>query len=261
MTDPYEDLPPDPLTGARPLRRAHAAELLGRVLERARAGAPRSLVVFDLDSTLLDNSPRQARILREYGASVGHPVLAGASAEHWDGWDAAVAMRNVGLSDEDVARHAEPFKAYWRKRFFTSEYCCDDEAIAGAQAFVAAVCATGASVYYVTGRHELMREGSIACFRRVGLPVPDGDCIHLLMKPTLEENDDAYKERTYAELRSRGEVVAAFDNEPTHINGYRRAFPDALVVHLFTDHSLRDIRVAAGISSIRDFTPYAPSPS
>lgn len=252
-----EDIDPDPHTGARPLRQASAAALLREVLDRARRGAPEAIVVFDLDSTLLDNSPRQARILREYGASVGHPVLSRAQAEHWQGWDVAVAMRNAGLEEDDIARHLDPFKDYWRERFFTSDYCVDDRAIAGACSFVAAVQGTGAQIYYVTGRHEPMRAGSEACFRSVGLPAPDGDRVHLLMKPTLEESDDDYKDRTYAELRQRGAVVAAFDNEPTHINGYQAAFPDALAVHLCTDHSMRDIVVAPGIPSIRDFTAHA----
>src|SRR5690349_9323652 len=41
--------------------------VLGRVLELARRLAPHALVVFDVDSTLLDNRPRQAQIFREFG--------------------------------------------------------------------------------------------------------------------------------------------------------------------------------------------------
>ena len=76
------------------------------------------------------------------------------------------------------------------------------------------------------------------------------------MKPTLEEHDDAYKERTYRLLRDLGSVVAAFDNEPTHINGYFEAFPSALSVHLATDQSPRGIKVTPGIPSIRDFSSW-----
>ena len=49
--------------------------VLERVLARVRA-LPGAVVVFDLDSTLLDNRPRQARILREFGAARGIPALA-----------------------------------------------------------------------------------------------------------------------------------------------------------------------------------------
>lgn len=229
-------------------------QLLARVLERAGELGQGAIVAFDLDSTLLDNRPRQAQLLREYGLSAGLTALEQHTAEHWQGWDARIAMTNTGLPPELVEAHIGPFRSFWRERFFTSEYCVLDRAIAGAAAFVAEVLARGARVYYVTGRHEEMRAGTVTCFERTGFAVPDGDRVDLLMKPTLDEHDDAYKLRTYATLASLGTVIAAFDNEPAHINGYLTAFPDAVIVHLATDHSMRDIPLAAGIPSIRDFT-------
>jgi hypothetical protein len=229
-----------------------AAELLARVLERAGGLGNDAIVAFDLDSTLLDNRPRQAQLLREYGVACGL-ALEQHTADHWQGWDARIAMTNAGLVEELVEAHIGPFRAFWRERFFTSEYCVLDRAIAGAAAFVGDVVARGARVYYVTGRHEEMRAGTVSCLEQTGFPVPDGSRVDLLMKPTLDEHDDAYKQRTYATLASRGTVIAAFDNEPAHINGYLAAFPDAVIVHLATDHSMRDIPLAPGIPSIRDF--------
>jgi len=232
--------------------------LLARVLDRARAH-PDAVVAFDLDSTLLDNRPRQARILREYGAMHGLTPLADHEADHWQGWDARVAMTHSGLAADLIDAHLAPFRVFWRDKFFTSEYCTDDRPISGAPTYVADVLATGARVFYVTGRHEEMRAGTIACFERTGFPAPDGRTVELIMKPTLEEHDDVYKARSYASLRARGLVVAAFDNEPAHINGYRAAFPDAISVHLATDHSMRDIPLARGVPSIRDFAARAPA--
>jgi predicted secreted acid phosphatase len=224
--------------------------VLADALDRARE--PGAVVVFDLDSTLLDNRPRQARILREFARVSGVAALAGAKPDHWQDWDIRRAMRNAGVADEDVERIAEEAKQFWRDRFFTSEYCRDDEAIAGAAAFVGAVRACGAQVAYCTGRHEPMREGSVACFQRLGFPLP-GARVHLLMKPTFEQTDDEWKEVAYEKLCALGEVVAVFDNEPTHLNGYRRAFSDALVVHLATDDSGRDVSLLDGIPSVRNF--------
>jgi hypothetical protein len=252
---PYGHPDINPLTGARPLPDDQAGALLTQVVEQA-ARAAGALVAFDLDSTLLDNRPRQARIMREYGQSVGHAALAAAGAGHWQGWDARIAMRNAGLDETEVERHFAGFRAYWLERFFTSEYCIDDRPIPGASEYVRAVLGTGATVLYVTGRHEAMRRGTVESFCNPRFPDPDGERVQLLMKPTLDEHDDAYKERTFARLRSLGAVVAAFDNEPAHINGYRDAFPEAICVHLATDHSLREIKVADGIPSIRDFTAY-----
>jgi beta-phosphoglucomutase-like phosphatase (HAD superfamily) len=241
-------------SGVIPLDDAGSAALLRRVVDAARAGD--AVVVFDLDSTLLDNRPRQARILREYGAAHGVAALSACRAEHWDGWDFRVAMRNAGLDGAALERHLAPFRAYWQERFFSSQYCVDEVPIAGAVEYLDAVATTGAQVAYVTGRHEAMRAGTVACLVRHSMLEPDGRRIHLVMKPSLDEHDDAYKARTYRTLDRLGRVVAAFDNEPTHINGYRTSFPDALSVHLATDHSLRGIPVLAGISSVRDFRAF-----
>lgn len=245
---------PYPLGRFPVLEPEKAAELLERVLERASAEGASGIVAFDLDSTLLDNRPRQAQILREYGQRSGVAALSQHHADHWQGWDARIAMGNAGLDADTIEAHIGPFRTYWKDRFFTSDYCVLDRPVAGAPAFVAAVLAAGARVFYVTGRHEPMRRGTVACFEQTGFAVPDGDSVELLMKPELDEHDDVYKVRTHEMLRERGLLVAAFDNEPVHINGYREAFPEAIAVHLATDHSPRDIPVLPGIPSILDFT-------
>ena len=247
---------PYPLGRFSVLEPDQAAELLARILERAAAEGAAGIVAFDLDSTLLDNRPRQAQILREYGELHGVAALAQHHADHWQGWDARIAMANTGLDPETIEAHLGPFRTYWKDRFFTSEYCVLDRPVAGSTAYVAAVLAAGARVFYVTGRHEPMRRGTVACFEQTGFAVPDGDSVELLMKPELDEHDDVYKVRSHATLRDRGMLLAAFDNEPAHINGYRETFPEAIAVHLATDHSPRDIPVLPGIPSIPDFSAH-----
>ncbi len=225
--------------------------VLERVLARLRT-QPGGVVVFDLDSTLLDNKPRQARILREFGQAHGIAALAAARPEHWVDWSIQRAMANAGLDARDVARWAEAAKQFWRERFFTSEYCRDDEPIAGARDYLAAVVEARAVVAYCTGRHEPMRAGTVDNFARLGYPMPSSR-VQLLMKPVFELSDDDWKVEAYDRLRALGPVIAAFDNEPTHINGYRAAFPDATIVHLATDDSGRPVTLARGIVSIGSF--------
>jgi hypothetical protein len=231
--------------------RSFDPSVLQRVLARVRT-LPNAVVVFDLDSTLLDNKPRQARILRELGRARDIPALANARPEHWVDWSITRAMSNAGLDAAQVNALADEAKQFWRERFFTSEYCRDDEAIAGARDYLAAIVDTGGIIAYCTGRHEAMRAGSVASFVKLGFPVP-GERVHLLMKPVFELSDDDWKLDANARLAALGSVVAAFDNEPTHANGYRRAFPDATIVHLATDDSGRPVTLLDGIVSIRDF--------
>ncbi len=236
--------------------RARAVEqggVLAEVLARARAGAPRGVAVFDLDSTLLDNRPRQARILREYGARAGLPALLDARPEHWTSWDLADALRNAGLGPAEVVRHLLPARRFWGARFFTSAYCREDVPVPGAPAFVRDLAAAGAQVAYVTGRPRRMEAGTLDVFRREGFPLPGAPGIRLLMKPDEPLGDDEWKSRAAGEVARLGPVFAAFDNEPAHVNGYAMAWPEARCVHLDTDHSARPIEVLARIPSIADF--------
>jgi len=230
-------------------------QTLRGILEQARSLGPQAVLAFDLDSTLFDNRPRQARIVREFGLARAVEKLSACTQHHWDsGFDMRGAMLNCGLSSDEVESHYEALRAFWLERFFTSEYCVDDVALQGAAAFTHAVVATGAHLAYVTGRPEGMRTGTIECMRRNGLAVPGEGRVHLLMKPTEQENDDAFKRAAHARLGELGRLIAAFDNEPTHANDYLQRFPDAQVVHLATDHSGRPVVLLDSIVSVPHFS-------
>ena len=239
-----------------PLKTLIDNTILDRVVDAAARAKASGVVVFDLDSTLLDNRVRQAQILREFGVRAGLPVLAQARPQHWTSWDITEAMRAVGCTELEIEANAEAAKAYWRSVFFTSVYCAIDDAIPGAQKYVERLVHTGVQIAYCTGRHEEMRPGTVQSFERLGLPVP-GAGVSLIMKPTLEQSDDGWKEEAYALLKKLGTVIACFDNEPTHINGYRAHFPDAICVHLDTDHSGRPVVLRDGILSVKRFAEEA----
>jgi len=225
------------------------------ILEQARSLGSQAVLAFDLDSTLFDNRPRQARILREFGLARMVEKLSVCAPHHWEsGFDMRGAMRNCGLSAEEVEALHDAARAFWMERFFTSDYCVEDVAIRGAAAFTHAVAATGAHLAYVTGRHEGMRPGTVEAMRRNGLVLPGEGRVHLLMKPSERENDDAFKRAAHARLGELGRVIAAFDNEPTHANDYLRRFPEARVVHLATDHSGRPVVLLDEIVSVPYFS-------
>jgi hypothetical protein len=214
---------------------------------------PRGVLVFDLDSTVFDNRPRQARILREFGADKGLAALTRCAPEHWtSGWDMKAAMVACGLSSAEAEAHYKDAKTWWGARFFTSRYCIDDVAVPGAPEFLHAAVKTTANVAYVTGRHEEMRAGTVECFGRCGMPGPGGN-VHLIMKPTLREDDDAWKRTAHARVETLGKLIAAFDNEPTHANDYAHRFPHAMVVHLATDHSGRPVELHERVVSVPHF--------
>ncbi len=226
---------------------------LRTLLEKAREAGPKGLMIFDLDSTVFDNRPRQSRIIREFGKVAGLTALEGCTDKNWDsGWDLKAALVSCGLSPALAEQHFKAAKNFWGARFFTSKYCVDDIEVPGAPEYLHAVVKTKAQIVYVTGRHEEMRAGSVECMAKCKMPVP-GDGVTLLMKPTLRESDDSYKVATHAELDKLGRVVAAFDNEPTHANDYAKKFTSATVIHLATDHSGRPVELLPQVISVPDF--------
>lgn len=259
----------DTTIGAIPLTAASGALLLNRILDNC-SGAR---VVFDLDSTLLNNRPRNAAIMREFGVSENNPMLTNATADHFPDWSSRNSFHLLGMNESNIESLLPRYEEFWSQRFFTSEYCQYDIAVPGAVEFVSAVAENGGQVSYLTGRHEAMRAGSVKSLADLGFPKPvthasmsvatmsraveNGnsvdDVVELIMKPEFSELDDGYKERALENLRSGKRLIAAFDNEPAHINSYRQAFPEALCVHLLTDHSMRQIKLLDGIFSILDF--------
>jgi hypothetical protein len=229
-------------------------QALRAILDTARRRGSKGLLAFDLDSTVFDNRPRQARIVREFGQEKGIPALLSCKPEYFDsGWDVKAAMRNCGLPDAETESLQPEFRAFWLDRFFTSEYCIEDVPVRGAADFTRAAAATGARVCYVTGRPERMRSGTLETMHRWEMPQP-GNNIHLIMKPTFEMNDGEFKREAHAQLNRLGDVIAAFDNEPLHVNDYKRQFPNATVVHLATDDSGRPVELLDEVISVPYFT-------
>jgi len=227
--------------------------ILSAALQRVRRAAPSGVVVCDLDSTLLDNRPRLARILQDYGRTAGLPELTGARPEHWQGWSLERALRNAGLTPELVEAHAAPARRYLAEWFFTSAYCRLDVPVPGGPAFARALVAAGARLAYVSGRPRTMEAGTREVFRAHAFPLPDARTVHLFLKPHRELLDDDWKLEAARLVDRLGPVVAIFDNEPLHVNAYAECWPEAMAVHLDTDDSGRPVEVLERIPSIGDF--------
>ena len=236
--------------GAR-AQRAEQDRILRSALSAIGRGRPAA--AFDIDSTILVNKARQARIVREYGRLRGDRRLAACPPEAVISWDLRDTLRLCGLVEQEIAGIVKNLGVFWRERFFTSEYCKDDFPVAGARDYLRAVKAAGGEILYITGRIPEMEQGTLESFERAGFPLPDGKSVQLWLKPKLADDDDGWKETCHARLKDLRGLACAFDNEPTHVNAYKRSFPEAQVVHLDTDHSRRPVDVAPDVPSVLDF--------
>lgn len=244
-----KEIPPDRHSGAIPLTAESSSYLLNQIINSCGD----RMVCFDLDSTLIDNRPRTMSIMREFSKATNEPKLANAQVDHFPTWSAEHSMSLLGLSEERIDQIIDPYHLFWEERFFSSQYCEYDVAISGAVDFVNAVYTAGGIVHYITGRAESMRKGTISSLQNLGFPVPMSAHISLSMNSTLAGSDDDFKNQQITALK-QASVVAAFDNEPAHINSYRNLLPDAISVHLHTDHSMRNVKLIEGVVSIVDFS-------
>ena len=240
---------PDPITGASALTPEATASLLSGIIDQCDS----RWVLFDLDSTLVDNRPRNACIMREFARQTDNQKLALATSEHFPDWSSRNSMKMLGVPEASIDQLIHPYEVFWEERFFTSNYCQYDTAINGAVRFVNAVVKAGGIVRYLTGRNETMRAGTQSSLQALGFPTPDQAHVELIMKPEAGDSDDHFKRSTLADLSRSTSILAGFDNEPTHINAYRDVFSDALCVHLDTDHSMRNVKLLDGIISIPEF--------
>lgn len=207
-------------------------------------GAAPWLLVFDVDSTLMDTEGRNRAILEAAlrdipGLGPAAETLRAASS----GWNVVEPARRLGtVGENDLARFAD----YWRERFFSNEWLLHERPYPGVAEFLQALKARGFTLVYLTGRHAGgMDAGTRESFLRHGLPA--GESETFFFKPRIEDEDAAFKRAACAEIARLGTVVGSLDNEPANVNLLARAFPRARHVWMRTITSPVPDPLLAGI--------------
>jgi hypothetical protein len=229
-----------------------------RVADASRGTAPRPVIVFDLDGTLMDNRPRSRAILHEI-------------AERWRTREPALAARLLAAESSEIVYHfrdslerlgvtradlADEAFGIWKERFFSDEPLRHDVQVAGASTFARACYDAGATLVYLTGRDlPLMGMGTFASLRDLRFPigVPGTE---LVLKPDAAMPDTEFKRFEAPKLSRVGKVVATFDNEPENCNIFLSQFPDAATVFVDTQHLAGAPPLDPGVGVIGDFEDY-----
>ncbi|MEE2750006.1 MAG: hypothetical protein VX519_01140 [Myxococcota bacterium] len=228
------------------------ADVLADVLEIARAAGAGGVTVFDLDGCLFDTRPRQVHIFRELGSQEGYFELYEVETSHFQDWDLKRTLINAGIGEERAEELYPSVRDFWWNRFFTTDYVLYDHAMPGSRQLVADVAAAGGHVVYLTGRDETMREGTEEALRRFGFPI-DGDRARLVVKPDFDMDDTEFKAQALVDIAGLGKPVLFFDNEPSNVNHFQDAFPEATVVFVATDHSGKPVTPYEQILRIKGF--------
>jgi len=245
-------------------------DILKQILQQVREDCQKRVlqggkpikVVFDLDSTIFNVQPRTLRIAKEFAQTSQAQEI---SVEFCN-WFLALKSFQLSYTIRDTVMEnnfpihkprAEEFMKslyrYWRDRFFSDAYLYMDHPAAGAQEYAHAVVDAGAIAVYLTGRdYPGMERGTRSMLAHWGFPVSERNT-RLVMKPNFGMDDAEFKDEALRELRTQGEVVALFDNEPANFYVFEKNFPSAKLVFFHSNCSNKEAKPVKQIYRIENF--------
>ncbi|MBX3017509.1 MAG: HAD family hydrolase [Bdellovibrionaceae bacterium] len=217
------------------------------------------MMVFDLDSTLFDVSPRIQRILHDFAGQadivaldpVNAALLASLKAERHD-WGIRTIVERAGLhlKNPELINRAREF---WIRHFFSNEYLRFDQPLPGAVDFVRFVEALGVKLIYLTGRDtSKMLSGSLEGLRAHRFPLA-ADGAELVMKPATGIEDHAFKEQWFDAIpKGTHGKIWFYENEPVNLDKIRVRHPEVELIFVDTTHS-RKMPSPSDLRTIDDF--------
>ncbi len=218
----------------------------------------KSLVVFDLDSTLFDVSPRLERILLDFAASPLNQkrfpeqirLLKKITTLRTD-WGIINALQRVGL-DGHHPEFQEAVKSYWQQSFFSNHYLQFDAAYEGAVEYVNALDRAGAHIAYLTGRDvERMGAGTLHVTKDWGFPLHD--TAEMVLKPHRSMNDAQFKTDWFLEADKKDyDTIYFFENEPVNLVHLAENCPRVKMIFFDSTHSGK-AEVPANLPRIMNF--------
>jgi hypothetical protein len=201
------------------------------------------LVVFDLDSTLFDVSPRLERILLDFASSPLNqkkfpdqiPLLLKVKTQRQD-WGIVNALHRAGLEDAPID-FQEAIKNYWKKSFFSNHYLQFDDVYEGALEFVQTLDQIGAHIAYLTGRDiERMGEGTIEILHQWNFPLHDRS--RLVLKPHRSLDDAQFKTDWFIDQAQYNYArTIFFENEPVNLQHLLQYCPKVEMVFFESTHA------------------------
>lgn len=222
-------------------------EILRLMKQSALNSASNLDVIFDLDSTIFDISPRIAHILNVFGLEEEnqkvHPeecqILSGLTPDPKD-FGVRRTLERVGFPIKDMA-FIMKIVEFWKKEFFSGNHLSWDVPYAGAVEFVKAVAGMGFRVSYLSGRDRpRMLEGTIQSLNKYDLPVV-GQGENIFLKPNTDITDVAFKKSFFLNLPQlfANSSVYFFENEPCNIEVARLCKQKLEIIYVNTVHGFK----------------------
>lgn len=185
--------------------------------DQALNGQKKPILIFDIDSTIFNVSPRNQDIFDLFCSiySGKNPILHKVSSLvrlSYKDWGLDPYTNLIG-NETELKKSASSF---WRKHFFAGTFLSSDQPYNKALELVCFFESKGCEILYLTGRdNHRMREGTLHQLKHWKLPLKkDSD---LITKPHKGMNDGDYKKSEISALLKKylGHPIFFFDNEPS----------------------------------------------
>ncbi|WP_295904959.1 HAD family hydrolase [uncultured Bdellovibrio sp.] len=218
------------------------SQILVNIQDLTKQGK-KSLVVFDLDSTLFDVSPRVERILLDFAAAPINQkrfpeqvALFNKIKTMRTDWGIQNALQRAGL-DGHHPEFQEAVREYWQKHFFSNHYLQFDNPYEGAIEFVQAVDQAKAEIVYLTGRDvERMGTGSVEILHQWGFPLHER--AKLVLKPHRSMDDAQFKTDYFVEAEKKDYAkIYFFENEPVNLHHLMQFCPHVEMIFFESTHA------------------------
>jgi hypothetical protein len=218
-------------------------ELLLQKIRLLNGDGHKALVVFDLDSTLFDVSPRLEKILLDFADEPENKKRFPEQVKlfkniktHRADWGIMNALKRAGLDDA----HPEfqiAVKDYWHERFFSNHYLQYDLPYDGAIEFVQTLHGLNVDIAYLTGRDVArMSPGTEQILEKWQFPL-DAKA-QLVLKPHKSMDDAEFKTDWFVDAQKKNyQHIWFFENEPVNIHALQKKCPAVEIIFFESTHA------------------------
>ena len=234
----------------------------GQILAQVLAEASRmkdALVVFDLDSTLLNVQPRTLQIFKDFVKQkpiqrqfpLAYSVISNMGTLSDERYRIEDHISDLGLEGlgEDFLQQLITF---WKRHFFSNDYLKHDLPYTGVFDFLMALKSHQVNILYLTGRSQKMEDGTRKSLLDLGFPL-ESEQARLILKAEKSMDDAFFKKKVILEMDRKHKPIWFFENEPFIVNPIFRELPHIQVIFVDTVHSNRESDPHQNIPQIQSF--------
>jgi len=230
-----KDSDKNPTSFHGPINSISSTTLISMILDKLSGWKhePR-FVLFDIDGTVLQNFPRQLAILRQILIPT-FPSLQNnaqvdtmfASSSH--SYSIIPELKKYFTSSYQFSAMKKEFASH----FLSNRFLHYDTFFPGVKQFFHFLLQNQINIKFITGRPEIMKEGTIKSLQTI-LPVEFDFHTSLVLKPSPEIDDFDYKERfIHANISDfSSQMLAYIDNEAPMCQIVKNILPESIVIHV-----------------------------